>query len=93
MKDEFDAIEEAYHQREAEIRAQVQALHDESRAIFKQYDEARNALFNKAYQSVKPEIQAIEDSRGDYKTEREVIEALAIAEYSKRLAKTSKGVA
>ena len=97
---EFDALELEHRTRRAEIRAKISELHaledalnKEEDALNKEIDERNTELWGKANETVRDEVQALIDARGDADKEEEIIQALTIAEYSKRLAKKNKAVA
>lgn len=93
IQDEFDAVEKQYNEARKRIQDEIEALQAKSRSLFEAYEALNQDLHAKTGEMVRDEITALDAERGDASAERAIIEQLAIAEYSKRLAKKNKEVA
>jgi len=87
---EFQNLQTDYEARRDEVEQQIKELNAKRDEIWNTYSKDKEELYAKTYLTIEGEIEKVRATRGDSKTEREIIENLAIAEFQRKLEKKAK---
>ena len=90
IQEEFDTLKENHYKKKAEIEAQIKELQAQASQIWNDFRKAEDELYHKACLTVEDKVKEVREARGNASQEREIVEALTIAEYQKRLDKKAK---
>lgn len=90
MQEEFDTLKSNYHNEKMELERQIKELQARASQLWENFRKEESDLYHKACLMVEDKVQEVRKARGNASQEREIVEALTIAEYQKRLDKKAK---